>query len=320
LSASTKGGFVWTRLFLLDAILCRVLKKVFAKVGAAHLITSFNDVTLGLEMIPFSEKLVHRWKHRNTLVCVGLDTDLEKLPECIRSEKYPIFAFNKAIIDATHDLVCCYKPQIAFYSAFGAESQLEMTFQYLRSTYPDIPSILDAKRGDIGSTAEMYAKEAFERYKADAMTVNPYLGGDTLEPFLRRTDRGIIILCKTSNPGSDEIQGLEVDGQMVYERIAYLAQNRWNLNNNVCLVVGGTYPDELAAVRKIAPDIPILVPGVGAQGGNVKAIVKAGVTDDRTGLIINSSRNIIYASSDADFADAARKAALQLRDQINQYR
>jgi orotidine-5'-phosphate decarboxylase len=271
-------------------------------------------------MTPFSDKLLHRWKQRNSLVCVGLDTDLEKLPISIRSDKYPIFAFNKAIIDATHDLVCCYKPQIAFYSAFGAENQLEMTFQYLRATYPEIPSILDGKRGDIGSTAEMYAKEAFDRYKADALTVNPYMGGDTLEPFLRRTDKGILILCKTSNPGSDEIQGLEVNGELIYERIAHLAQNRWNLNNNVCLVVGGTYPEELRTVRNIAPDIPILVPGVGAQGGNIKEIVKAGVTDDRTGLIINSSRNIIYASSEVDFAEAARAATLKLRDQINHYR
>jgi len=271
-------------------------------------------------MIPFSDKLYQRWKQKNSLVCVGLDTDLDKIPTHLRQEKYPLFSFNKAIIDATHDLVCCYKPQIAFYSAYAAENQLEMTFQYLRSTYPDVPTILDAKRGDIGNTAEMYAKEAFDRYHADALTVNPYLGGDSMEPFLSRADRGIIILCKTSNPGSGEIQALKVDGEEIYRRIAHLAQNRWNLNNNVCLVVGGTYPKELAKVRKMAPDIPILVPGVGAQGGKVKDIVEAGMTDDHTGLIINASRSIIYASPDADFADAARKAAQKLRDEINTYR
>lgn len=254
------------------------------------------------------------------MVCVGLDTYLKKLPEAIRNEKYPIFAFNKAIIDATHDLVCCYKPQIAYYSAFGAENQLEMTFQYLRATYPDIPTILDGKRGDIGSTAEMYAIEAFDRYKADALTVNPYLGGDALEPFLNRSEKGIIILCKTSNPGSSEIQGLLVDDTEIYKKIAYLSQNRWNLNNNVCLVVGGTYPQELASVRKIAPDLPILVPGVGAQGAKVKDVVKAGMTDDHTGLIINSPRDIIYASSNNNFAEAAREATLELRDSINKYR
>lgn len=271
-------------------------------------------------MTSFSDKLLFRWKNHNSMVCVGLDTDLKKLPEAIRNEKYPIFAFNKAIIDATHDLVCCYKPQIAYYSAFGAENQLEMTFQYLRATYPDIPTILDGKRGDIGSTAEMYAIEAFDRYKADALTVNPYLGGDALEPFLNRSEKGIIILCKTSNPGSSEIQGLLVDDTEIYKKIAYLSQNRWNLNNNVCLVVGGTYPQELASVRKIAPDLPILVPGVGAQGAKVKDVVKAGMTDDHTGLIINSSRGIIYASSNNNFAEAAREATLELRDSINKYR
>jgi orotidine-5'-phosphate decarboxylase len=271
-------------------------------------------------MIPFSEKLLNRWKHKQSLVCVGLDTDPEKIPSHLRQEKYPLFAFNKAIIDATHDLVCAYKPQVAFYSAYAAENQLEMTFQYLRATYPDIPTILDAKRGDIGSTAEMYAREAFVRYHADALTVNPYMGGDSMEPFLSHSDRGISILCKTSNPGSGEIQALKVDGEEIYRKVAYLAQNRWNLHNNVCLVVGGTYPKELARVRKIAPDITILVPGVGAQGAKVKDIVQAGVTDDRTGLIINSSRKIIYASGDLSFAEAAREATRELRDEINSYR
>jgi orotidine-5'-phosphate decarboxylase len=272
-------------------------------------------------MTSFSDKLTARWRQSNSLVCVGLDTDITKLPDTIRDEKYPAFAFNKAIIDATHDAVCCFKPQIAFYSAFGIENQLEMTFQYLRSTYPEIPTILDAKRGDIGSTSEMYAKEAFERYKADAVTVNPYLGGDAMRPFLDHKDKGIIVLCKTSNPGSGEIQSMLLgDDEEVFQKVAALAQTRWNLNNNVCLVVGGTYPEELALVRELAPDIPILVPGVGAQGGDVKSIVKSGQTDDHTGLIINSSRGIIYASSESDFDDAAREAAIELRDRINRYR
>ena len=272
-------------------------------------------------MINFSEKLHHRWKSNNTLLCVGLDTDLEKIPGSVREEKYPIFSFNKAIIDTTHDLVCAYKPQIAFYSAFGAENQLEMTLQYIRATYPEIPVILDSKRGDIGSTAEMYAIEAFDRYKADAVTVIPYMGGDTLEPFLSRADKGIIVLCKTSNPGSGEIQSiLTDDGEEIYKKVAYLSQNRWNLNNNVCLVVGGTYPDELATVRELAPDIPILVPGVGAQGASIKAIVQSGMTDDHAGLIINSSRSVIYASGESDFAEAAGGAAEKIRDEINQYR
>ena len=271
-------------------------------------------------MTTFSEKLRDRWRQNDTLVCVGLDTDIKKIPDVLTNEKYPVFSFNKKIIDATHDLVCCYKPQIAFYSAYGIENQLEMTIQYLRSTYPGIPIILDAKRADIGNTAEMYAIEAFERYKADALTVNPYMGGDSLEPFLSRSDKGIIVLCKTSNPGSGEIQAMKVDGEEIYKKIAHLAQNRWNLNDNVCLVVGGTYPKELASVRKIAPDIPILVPGVGAQGAKVNKIVAAGVTDDRTGLIINSSRQIIYASSEADFAEAARDAAAALKKSINDCR
>lgn len=268
----------------------------------------------------FYGKLARRWRASHSLVCVGLDPDFEKLPPHIKTEKYPFFTFNKAIIDATHDLVCCYKPQIAYYAARGAERELEMTFQYLNDTYAAIPHILDAKRGDIGSTAEMYAREVFERYGADAVTVNPFMGSDTLQPFLRRHDKGVVILCKTSNSGSGELQMLQVDGQTLYERIAHHAQHNWNTNKNILLVVGATYPQEMANIRRIAPEIPFLVPGVGAQGGRPEDVVRAGMMDDGYGLIINSSRGIIYAGSGYDFAEAARKQTMALKEEVNHYR
>ena len=271
-------------------------------------------------MSTFYEKLAQRWKRTNSMVCVGLDTDIRKLPPAIQKEPQPLFNYNRLIIDATHEHVCCYKPQIAYYAAQGAEKDLEMTFDYLNTNYPDIPHILDAKRGDIGSTAEMYAKEAFERYAADAVTVNPYLGGDTLEPFLKFREKGIIILCKTSNPGAGEFQGLEADGRSVYQRIAYAAQHQWNTNNNILLVVGATYPDEIAVVRTIAPDIPFLVPGVGAQGGDPKAVVRAGLMADGYGLVVNSSRGIIYAGNHDNFAEMAQQRALELKRALNRFK
>jgi orotidine-5'-phosphate decarboxylase len=268
----------------------------------------------------FYEKLRKRWQLSHSLVCVGLDPDFEKLPPHIKAEKYPLFTFNKAIIDATHDLVCCYKPQIAYYAARGAEHELEMTFKYLQETYPTIPHILDAKRGDIGSTAEMYAKEVFDRYGADAVTVNPFLGSDALQPFLQRQDKGVVILCKTSNPGSGELQALWVEEHMLYERIAHYAQHDWNTHKNILLVVAATFPQEMANIREIAPDIPFLVPGVGAQGGRPEDVVRAGIMPDGNGLIINSSRGIIYAGSGHDFAEAARKQAMSLKEEIDSYR
>jgi orotidine-5'-phosphate decarboxylase len=268
----------------------------------------------------FMKKLQHAWQTNNSLVCVGLDPDLSKLPKCLSNSPHPIFEFNKALIDATADLVCCYKPQCAYYSGQDAEDELKMTMQYLKENYPDIPVILDAKRGDIGPTAELYAKEAFKIYNADAVTVNPYMGLDTLKPFMDWSDRGTVILCRTSNPSSKEIQELQCNGKPVYEHVARLAQDKWNYNNNVLLVIGATFPAELKHVRAICPKIPFLVPGVGAQGGDVELVIRHGKDHAGAGLIINSSRGIIYASDSADFDNAARRATLELRDLINQFR
>lgn len=255
------------------------------------------------------------------MVCVGLDPDLAKLPACVKQEKYPIFAFNKAIIDATADLVCAYKPQVAYYAGQDAENELKMTIDYILKTYPMIPVIFDAKRGDIGPTAQNYAKEAFDRFNADAVTLNPYMGTDTLKPFFERKERGAVILCRTSNPSGDELQNIcDASGKPIYVHVAELARDKWNANNNVLLVIGATYPSELAQIRKISPQMTFLVPGIGAQGGDVQKTVEAGKTAEGLGLIINSSRGIIYASSGDDFASAARDATLQLRNEINLYR
>ncbi|MBX5460288.1 MAG: orotidine-5'-phosphate decarboxylase [Steroidobacteraceae bacterium] len=268
-------------------------------------------------MTSFIHQLTQAWDRNNSLVCVGLDPEIERLPEGLAGEASPIFQFNKAIIDATADLVCAYKPQFAHYAAYEAEDQLERTIEYIHRTYPAIPVILDAKRGDIGSTAERYAIEAFERYGADAVTVNPYLGGDALEPFLKYENKGVIILCRTSNPGARDVQDLQVGSRRVYHAIAELVARRWNTRGNCMLVVGATYPQELAEIREIAGDVPFLVPGVGAQGGDVAQAVKNGQTRDGRGLVISSSRAILYASSGPDFASAARAATSALRDQIN---
>ena len=242
----------------------------------------------------FMEKLKSASQHNRSLVCVGLDPDLKKLPECLKGAEHPIFEFNKAIVDATRDWVSCYKPQV--------------------------PVILDVKRGDIGSTAEMYAREAFERYQADAVTVNPYMGFDTLKPFLDHADKGVIILCRTSNPNSGDLQNLMCDGRMVYEHVALLARDKWNYNNNVALVIGATYPEELKHVRGLCPEMPFLVPGVGAQGGDVEKVVRFGCDANGGGLAINSSRGIIYADRSENFGAAAGAAARQLRDLINSFR
>ena len=257
------------------------------------------------------------WQRNDSLVCVGLDPEVERFPPQLTGVAAPLFAFNKAIIDATHDLVCAYKPQFAHYAARGAEEELARTIEYVHRNYPGVPVILDAKRGDVGNTAERYALEAFERYRADAVTVNPYLGSDSLEPFLKHADRGVVILCRTSNPGARELQDLKVDGRPLYQVVAQLAASRWNTHGNCLLVVGATYPRELAEVRDIIGDMPMLVPGVGAQGGDVAQAVQNGQTRDGTGLIVRSSRSILYASPGVDFASAARAAAEKLRAQIN---
>ena len=268
-------------------------------------------------MSAFIRQLQDSWARSDSLVCVGLDPEIERFPSALAQHASPIFQFNRAIIDATADLVCAYKPQFAHYAACEAEDQLERTIEYIHRSHPGVPVILDSKRGDVGNTAERYAIEAFERYGADAVTVNPYLGGDALEPFLKHEDKGVIVLCRTSNPGARELQDLEVDGRKLYHRVAELAARRWNSRGNCLLVVGATYPRELAEVREITGNMPFLVPGVGAQGGDVDQAVRNGQTPDGTGLIISSSRSILYASSGEDFAAAARKATMTLREQIN---
>jgi orotidine-5'-phosphate decarboxylase len=268
----------------------------------------------------FTQKLAHAWETNDSLVCVGLDPEIERFPRHMRAQSSPIFHFNKAIIDATADLVCAYKPQFAHYAAYEAEDQLERTIEYIHRTYPGVPVILDAKRGDIGNTAERYAIEAFERYAADAVTVNPYLGGDSLEPFLRHEDRGVLVLCRTSNPGARDLQDLVVGGRPLYQAVAELAARSWNSRGNCLLVVGATYPRELAQIRELVGDMALLVPGVGAQGGDVAQAVQSGQTRSGTGLIVSSARAILYASAEADFARAAREATEKLRMQVNSVR
>ena len=265
----------------------------------------------------FVQRLERAWAAGDSLLCVGLDPDPARLPKHLADAKYPIFEFGRAIVDATADLVCAFKPQFAYYAAARAEDQLEMTIDHIRRRYPDMPVILDAKRGDIGGTAGMYAKEAFERYQADAVTVNPYLGFDALAPFLDFRDKGVIVLCRTSNPGARDVQDIDSNGRKLYQIIAEKAACEWNANANVLLVVGATYPEELRQIRAIVGDMPILVPGVGVQGGDVAAIVANGATADGTGLVISSSRAVLYAGSGSDYAQAARAAALKLRDEIN---
>jgi orotidine-5'-phosphate decarboxylase len=270
--------------------------------------------------VTFIDRLNRAWTTNNSLVCVGLDPDSSRFPASVEDADEPIFEFNKAIIDATHDLVCAYKPQIAHYAAEAAEAQLESTIAYIKTTYPEVPVILDAKRGDIGSTAQMYATEAFERYAADAVTVNPYLGFDSLEPFLTYKDRGVIVLCRTSNAGAADLQDLLVEGKPLYEKIATLAASKWNAHGNCLLVVGATWPAQMQKIRSLVGTMPLLVPGVGAQGGDVEKLVAAGQTPAGSGLIVSSSRAILYASQADDFAAAARRETLKLRDTINQHR
>jgi len=267
----------------------------------------------------FHSQLKRAWKKHNSLLCVGLDPDLEKLPASVREYDQPIFEFNRQIIDQTAAHCCCFKPQIAYYAAYAAEDQLEATIRYIKQQYPHHPVILDAKRGDIGATAQMYAREAFQRYGADAVTVNPYMGGDTLQPYLEHADKGVVVLCRTSNSGSAEFQTLAFDGMSLAHRVAQQAVH-WNKRGNVVLVVGATYPQELAEIRTIVGEIPLLVPGVGAQGGGLQAVLENGLTNDKTGLMINSSRGIIYAGAGADFARQAGIAAAQLNDEINTLR
>ncbi|MBC7500970.1 MAG: orotidine-5'-phosphate decarboxylase [Herminiimonas sp.] len=268
----------------------------------------------------FIEKLSAAWSANDSLLCVGLDPDVARFPPHLQQKPDAIFAFCKAIIDATADLACAFKPQIAYFAALRAEDQLEAVCAYLRERYPHIPIILDAKRGDIGATAEQYAREAFERYDVDAVTVNPYMGFDSVAPYLEWKDRSAIILCRTSNPGGSDLQFMQVDGKPLYQHVAQLVADKWNTNGQCALVVGATFPQELQQVRAIVGDMPLLVPGIGAQGGDIAATVGAGRTASGTGMMINSSRAILYASADEGFASAARQVALETRDAINQFR
>ena len=267
----------------------------------------------------FIESLRLAWQRNRSLVCVGLDPEPSRFPVHLRDDPDAIFEFCRAIVDATADVVCCFKPQFAHFAARSAEDALQRLIAHIHAQHPGVPVILDAKRGDIGSTAAFYAAEAFDRYGADAVTVNPYLGRDSLEPFLARADKGVVILCRTSNAGARDLQDLDVGGRKLYQHVAETAAREWNANGNCLLVVGATYPGELADVRAIVGEMPLLVPGVGAQGGDVEAVVRNGATKDGTGLVISSSRAILYAGSGVDFADAARAAAVVLRDEISRH-
>lgn len=266
----------------------------------------------------FMTALQAAWRQRDSLLCVGLDPDPARFPAQLQARPDAILAFCRAIVDATAELVCCFKPQIAYFAAHRAEDQLEALIAHIHAAHPGTPVILDAKRGDIGSTAEQYALEAFERFGADAITVNPYMGRDSVEPYLAYPDKGVILLCRTSNPGGSDLQFLDVGGgERLFERVARLVAGEWNHNGNCALVVGATFPDEIARVRELTGEMPLLVPGIGAQGGDVEATVRAGRTADGAGLMINSSRAILYAGGGEDFAAAARTAARATRDAIN---
>ncbi len=268
----------------------------------------------------FTEQLATAWQKNNSLLCVGLDPDPAKFPAHLKGQPDAIFEFCKSIADATADLVCCFKPQIAYFAAQRAEDQLEALIAHIHEKHPGVPVILDAKRGDIGSTAEQYAVEIFERYGADAITVNPYMGRNSVDPYLAYPDKGVILLCRTSNPCGSDLQFLDVGGEKLYERVARLVANEWNTTGQCALVVGATFPTEIARVREIVGDLPLLVPGIGTQGGDVEATLNAGKTAAGTGLMINSSRAILYAGKGEDFAAAARQAAIDTRDTINRYR
>lgn len=266
----------------------------------------------------FRDQIEAAWASQGSMLCLGLDPDPQRFPASIGKGPKATLNFCKEIADSCADLVCAFKPQFAYFASQRAEDQLEDLIAYLKTSYPQIPVILDAKRGDIGSTAEHYASEAFERYGADAVTVNPYMGKDSIEPYLQHPGKGVIILCRTSNPGGSDIQNLPINrNQAVFEHVARLAKE-WDRAGQIALVVGATFPQEIAQVRAIVGDMPLLIPGIGAQGGDIEATVTAGQIANRpgTGMMINSSRAILYASAREDFADAARNVAMATRDAI----
>lgn len=267
----------------------------------------------------FNHRLNVAIEQQNSLLCIGIDPDLDRLPESLRHDTDAVYTFCHEIIAATHDVAVAYKPNIAFFEAMGLNG-IEILTRLMQLTRHNI-WILDAKRGDIGNTASAYAKAAFEHFNSDAITLNPYLGGDSLEPFLRHADRGAFLLCRTSNPGSRDLQELLLaDGRPLYLAVAELAASQWNTNHNVGLVVGATQPKALAAVRTICPDLPFLLPGIGAQGGDLVQALTAGLDARRSGLLINASRSILYASNGTDYTNAARTEAIHTRDAINAVR
>ena len=265
----------------------------------------------------FLEMLQAAQQRNRSMLCVGLDPEPARFPAGLKGDAARIFDFCARIVDATGDLAIAFKPQIAYFAAHRAEAQLEQLVRHMHAAFPHVPVILDAKRGDIGSTAEQYAKEAFERYGADAVTLSPFMGFDSVQPYLKYPGKGAFLLCRTSNPGGDDLQNQRlagVDGQpLLYEHVAKLAQGPWNLNGQLGLVVGATYPAEVERVRALAPTVPLLIPGIGAQGGDAVATVKAGWRADAP-IVVSSSRAILYASGGEDFADAARREALRTRD------
>jgi len=267
----------------------------------------------------FNQQLQSAWASQGSMLCVGFDPDPKRLPPSFQGKPEGIFEFCREIADATADLVCAFKPQFAYFASQRAEAQLEKLIGHLKDKYPHIPVILDSKRGDIGSTADHYALEAFERYGADAVTVNPYMGFDTIEPYLKHAGKGVIVLCRTSNPGGSDLQFLNVaPAEPLYLHVAKLAAQQWNSSGQISLVVGATFPEEIAKVRAIVGDMPLLIPGIGAQGGDIDATIKAGRIPNApgTGMIINSSRAILYASAGSDFARAARDVAQSTRDAL----
>lgn len=267
------------------------------------------------QTISIVERYNQRAEQVNSLLCVGLDSQLDRIPPAFQQQPYPQFAFNRHIIEQTHEFTAAYKPNIAFYEARGAAGlhELRLTVEYLKSEHPGLLTICDAKRGDIGSTSEAYATAIFDELGFDAITLQPYLGQDALEPFLQRVDKGCIVLCRTSNEGAGEFQDLEIDGQLLWQIVAETVYKKWNQHENCMLVVGATYPNEMKQVRLLVGDMTMLVPGIGVQGGNLEQTVINGINRQKKGLIINSSRGIIFAHDPA-------QAACELRDAINQYR
>ena len=268
----------------------------------------------------FLDQLKAAESRNHSMLCVGLDPDPAKFPAHLQGDPRKIYDFCAAIVDATAELVIAFKPQIAYFAAHRAEQQLEQLVMHIRRSAPDVPVILDAKRGDIGSTAEQYAIEAFERYGADAVTLSPFMGFDSVLPYLKHEGKGAFLLCRTSNPGGDDLQAQRLSSvagnPLLFEHVASLAQGPWNVNGQLGLVVGATYPAEIEAVRRVAPNVPLLIPGVGAQGGDAAATVRAGWRADGP-IVVNSSRAILYASNGTDFAQAAQREARKTRDLLS---